>query len=107
MQVVDKLGLSFSSTKELNDLIDKALPGRPPFETREVVIGGETHELQYRDILACIRSLYGDPEFTQDLVFSPEHHYSDRDRTCRVYSEMHTGDWWWAVQVREFLLLVE
>ena len=107
LQVVEKLGLSFSSTKELNDIIDKALPGRPPFKTREVTIGGETLELHYRDILTCIRSLYGDPEFIQDLIFSPEHHYSDRDHTCRVYSEMHTGDWWWAVQVRGCLRLME
>ena len=41
-QVANKLGLSFSSTKELNDIVDKALPGRPPFETRELAIGGET-----------------------------------------------------------------
>ena len=54
---------------ELNDIIDKALPGCPPFKTCEVTIGGETLELHYRDILTCIRSLYGDPEFIQDLIF--------------------------------------
>jgi hypothetical protein len=104
---VDKLGLSFSSTKELNGIIDNTLPGRPHFKTRTLHIGGKTLELHFRDILACIRSIYGDPEFVQDLVFAPERHYADRERTCRVYSEMHTGDWWWAVQVHNSLLNVE
>ncbi|KAN0141530.1 hypothetical protein V8E53_000775 [Lactarius tabidus] len=97
-EVVDKLGLSFSSTKELNDIIDNVLPGRPPFVCREFVIGGETLEFYFRDILSCIRSIYSDPAFAQDLIFAPEQHYTDHERTEHVYSEMHTGDWWWAVQ---------
>ncbi|KAH9040246.1 hypothetical protein EDB84DRAFT_1647334 [Lactarius hengduanensis] len=44
------------------------------------------------------RTLYGNPEFARDLVFAPECHYTDHEQTCRVYSEIHTGDWWWAVQ---------
>jgi hypothetical protein len=47
----------------------------------------------------CIRSIYGDPEFARDLVFAPEHRYMDHTRTERIYSEMHTGDWWWEIQV--------
>jgi hypothetical protein len=76
------------------------LPGRPPFECRSLVIGGETLELHFRNILACIRSIYSDPEFAQDLAVAPERHYADQERRT-VYSEMYTGDWWWAVQVRK------
>ena len=83
------------------------LPGRPAFQSREVVIGGETLEFYQRDILGCIRSIYGDPEFAQDLVVTPERHYSDQGRTEHIYSEMHTGDWWWAVQVRNTILDTE
>jgi hypothetical protein len=61
-KVVDKLGLSYNSTKQLNNIIDNVLPGRPPFECRNLVIGGEALELYFRDILACIRSIYSDPE---------------------------------------------
>ncbi|KAN0134109.1 hypothetical protein V8E53_008046 [Lactarius tabidus] len=46
----------------------------------------------------CIQAIYGDPEFTEHLILAPEHHYTDHECKCRVYSEMHTGDWWWAVQ---------
>ena len=50
--------------------------------------------------MQCIRALYGDPEFARELVFAPERHYLDPERTRRIYNEMHTGDWWRAVQVR-------
>ena len=76
------------------------MPGRPPFQCRNFVLGGETLELYSRDVLSCIRSIFGDPAFARDLIIVPERHYADRERTERMYSEMHTGDWWWAVQVR-------
>lgn len=63
-------------------------------------MGGENLEFHHRDIILCVRSLFGNPEFAQDLVFAPERHYADAERSCRTYSEMHTGDWWWSVQVR-------
>jgi Plavaka transposase len=97
--VVPKLGLSFSTVKQLNDIID-GLPGRPPFLSKVYEIGGEALEFYYRDIVPCLRALYGDPEFKDDLIFAPERHFMTEERTCRVYNEMHTGDWWWSVQVR-------
>ena len=97
-KVVNKLGLSYSSARELNHIID-TLPGRPPFKSQDFTIGGETLTFYFRDVMQCIQALYGDPEFAHELVFVPERHYLDPECTCRVYSEMHTGDWWWAVQV--------
>ncbi|KAH9015234.1 hypothetical protein EDB85DRAFT_2076369 [Lactarius pseudohatsudake] len=96
-QLVDRLELSYRNPRELNNIIDK-LPGRPPFKCWELLISDETLHFYYRDIVQCIRALYGDPEFARDMVFTPERHYTRHDRTCRVYSDMHTGDWWWAVQ---------
>ncbi|KAH8996568.1 hypothetical protein EDB83DRAFT_2509885 [Lactarius deliciosus] len=98
-ELVDKLGLSYKTSAELNNLIDKALPGRPSFQCEDLVIGGETLQFHYRDIVPCIRSLFGNPEFAHELVFAPERHYTDAERMCRVYSEMHMGDWWWSVQM--------
>lgn len=98
-KVIDKLGLSYRTPKELNDIIDKELPGRPQFQCQDLTIAGDTLQFYFRDVIQCIRTLYGDPEFAHDLVFAPERHYTDHQRTCRVYSEMHTGDWWWSVQV--------
>ena len=98
-KVVNKLGLSYGSARELNHIIRHTLPGRPPFKSQDFTIGGETLTFYFRDVMQCIQALYGDPEFAHELVFVPERHYLDPEHTCRVYSEMHTRDWWWAVQV--------
>lgn len=97
----ERLGLSYSNSNELNQIIDEHLPGRPRFQRKEVVVeaAGEAFELYYRDIIQCIRSLFGDPEFAPVLVFAPERHYTDDDEVNREYSEMHTGTWWWSTQV--------
>ena len=80
------------------------MPGRPPFECKVLNIGGEKLEFYCRDALDCIRSIYGDPQFAQDLVFAPERHYTSHERTSRLYNEMYTCDWWWTVQVRKLQL---
>ena len=82
------LGLSYHTVKQLNELVDYKLPGRPSFQCKELVIGQECLEFYYRDILGCIRSLYGDPQYAQDLVFAPERHYTSHERKSRVYHEM-------------------
>ena len=97
-KVVNKLGLSYNTAKELDHMIDTLL-GQPPFKSQNFTIGGELLTFYFRDVMQCIQALYGDPEFAHELVFVPERHYADPERTCRIYSEIHTGDWWWAVQV--------
>ncbi|KAH8982305.1 hypothetical protein EDB83DRAFT_2326586 [Lactarius deliciosus] len=97
-QLVDRLELSYRNTRELDAIIDQELPGRPPFKCWDLLIGGKTLHLYYRDIIQCLRSLFGDPKLAHDMVFAPERHYTKHDWTCQVYSDMHTGDWWWAVQ---------
>ena len=77
LKVTDRLGLSYRTPNELNNIIDKELPGRPQFKCQDLVIAGETLQFYYRDIIPCIRTLYGDPEFVRDLVFAPECHYTD------------------------------
>lgn len=76
------------------------LPGRPPFVCKELVMGGEHLKFYCREILPSIKAIFGDPELKNDLIFAPERHFTDNERTCRIYNEMHTGDWWWSVQVR-------
>ncbi|KAH9010197.1 hypothetical protein EDB83DRAFT_2508909 [Lactarius deliciosus] len=96
-EVTNRLGVSYSSAKELDRIIN-TLPSRPPFECEDFTIGGERLSFYFRNVLQCIRTLFGDPEFVHELAFAPECHYSDPKRTCHIYSEMHTRDWWWAVQ---------
>lgn len=69
-------------------------------------MAGEAFEVYYCNILSCIKALFGDPEFTPDLLLAPECHYTDKDQKVHVYFEMNTGRWWWKVQVRLLFPLV-
>ncbi|KAG2345891.1 hypothetical protein BDR05DRAFT_1012129 [Suillus weaverae] len=96
--VSERLGLSYKNSRELNMLIDKELPTRPKFRREQIVVAGEAFDIFYRDVIECIKALYGDPDFADFLVFSPERHYTDDDETVRLFSDMHTGKWWWNTQ---------
>ena len=101
VQLAKALGLSFSSTQELNRIIDKKLPnGLPQFIREEVELAGQKYEFYHRDVLECVRALYGDPELAECLVHAPEKHYTGPDKRSRVFSEMNSGRWWWTRQVR-------
>ena len=47
----------------------------------------------------CIAEIYGRHDLVPHLKFKPERHYADADKTIRIYGDMHTGRWWWEVQV--------
>ncbi|KAJ3564141.1 hypothetical protein NP233_g8487 [Leucocoprinus birnbaumii] len=91
------LGLSYKNTRELNNIVDN-LPTIPKFQEREVVIDGETIIFHSRDIVACLKHLWRDPELVDDLILEPEQQWADKERTSRLYHEMNTGDWWWTTQ---------
>ena len=90
----------FKNSRELNELIDKHLPGRPPFRRKEILVGDEVCELYFRDIIQCIRALFCDPDLAPYLIMAPERHYTDEDKEEMVYHDMYTGKWWWFTQVR-------
>ncbi|THU88810.1 hypothetical protein K435DRAFT_916207 [Dendrothele bispora CBS 962.96] len=97
-QVSEGLGLSYQNSLELNKIIDDLPSRRPAFTRQEVVIAGQAFDLYKRDIIECIRALYGNPDHCQYLCFSPEQHYTDADKTCRLYHDFYTGRWWWDTQ---------
>ncbi|KAG2344878.1 hypothetical protein BDR05DRAFT_1016338 [Suillus weaverae] len=80
-EVHEKLGLSYKNSKELNKIIDKQLPGRPKFRREQIVVAGEAFNVFYRDIIECVKALYGDLDFANFLVFTPERHYADKEQT--------------------------
>ena len=84
---------------ELNDIIDSHLGGPPSFQCKELCIGNERLDFYCRDTLQCIRLLFGDLAFVQHLVLFPVQHYTSAEQSCRIVNEMHTGDWWWSLQV--------
>ncbi|KAJ6605728.1 hypothetical protein B0H10DRAFT_2311298 [Mycena sp. CBHHK59/15] len=96
--VRESLDLSYGTSAQLNKIIDEKLPGRPKFTRSEVVVNGEVFYLYSRDILECVRALWGDTDFAPYLFVAPERHYIDKDKTIRMYHNMHTGKWWWSTQ---------
>ena len=62
------------------------------------MVAGEAFDFHYRDVLECIRALFGDLEFAKHLILAPERHYVDKDQTIRYYCDLYTGKWWWSTQ---------
>ena len=98
-QIQELLSLSYKNTKELNKIVDQQLPRRPEFHRSVVVVDGMSFDVYFRDIIECIKVLYGDPEFAPYLVFVPEKHYLDKKGGIRLYHDLQTGRWWWSTQV--------
>ncbi|KAG2054209.1 hypothetical protein BDR06DRAFT_1050430 [Suillus hirtellus] len=96
--VSEHLDLSYKNSRELNVIIDKQLPGRPTFCRKQIIVAGEAFDIYYQDVLECIKALYSDPDFVDYLVFTPECHSTDDNEMVRLYSDMHTGKWWWNTQ---------
>jgi hypothetical protein len=64
-----------------------------------VMAGSESCKVFYCNIIECIKSLFGDPNFTLYLHFAPEKHYTDELKESQMYHNMHTGKGWWSMQV--------
>jgi hypothetical protein len=97
----ERLGLSYRNSRELNKLVDN-LPQRPHFQRGDIRIGTEVIEVYHRDIMQCLKALYGDPEFASFLKFRPEKHFTTSEQNgqeSRQYHEMHTAKWWWKTQI--------
>ena len=51
----------------------------------------------FRDLEDTIQYLLRQRVYAEHLVFEPMHEFDDEGN--RVYTDMHTGDWWWTTQV--------
>ena len=54
------------------------------------IVGSEVCEVFYRDIIDCIKSLFGNPNFMLYLCFAPEKHYTNNTKDVQMYHDMHT-----------------
>lgn len=59
--------------------------------------GIEPGEYFYRNPLQCIEHLLRQPAYADSLTYAPVREYNSEGH--RVYSEIHTADWWWDTQV--------
>jgi hypothetical protein len=98
-QLSEMLGLSYNNVRDLNKIIDTQIPDRPRFVRQDVDIAGETVSMYSRNIIDCIKALYGNAKFADRMVFRPERHYDPDNVRQRCYHDLHTGKWWWQTQV--------
>ena len=80
LMVQERLELTFKNARELNKLIDDRLPDRLPFQRHELMMDEKVCEVYFWDILACICGLFGDLDFALYLIFTPEKHYTDKEK---------------------------
>lgn len=100
VQVYEHLGLSYHSLQQLNNIIESSLPEIPKFQQEPVVMGGKVFEMYSRNIINCIKYLFGDPEFVLHLLLTPKHHFADTAKINKAVHEMNSCCWWWNTQVR-------
>lgn len=98
--MVDTLGFQFRTNRAMNKIVDTLPNGRPSFTRQEIKLNGLNINVYFRNIIECIRALFGNPDFAQYLVFLPEKHYLEGTdgKRIRIYHDMHTGNWWFTVQ---------
>ena len=66
------MGTLYKNANELNKKIDSLPTHRPKFKRRKVEHAGETHKFFSRDIIGCIKELFGHHDFVPHLKFKPE-----------------------------------
>jgi hypothetical protein len=55
-----------------------------------------------RDIIKSMRWLMPQPAYAEHHIYAPRHCFGSHTPPKRLYTEMHTADWWWETQVRRY-----
>ncbi|KAF9455751.1 hypothetical protein BDZ94DRAFT_1135920, partial [Collybia nuda] len=95
------LGLSFKNIRALHQKLDSIPEKAGSWYTKTLSFKDKPDQkftIRHRDVIQCIKSLWGDPAFADHLVYQPRRVFSDSTRKNRVYSELWTGKWWNAIQ---------
>ena len=78
------------------------LPKQGKWHTRTMTLSEDPtvqHQIYYRNPIDVIKSLWSNPTYADQMVFSPQKLWTSSDKTSQLYNEMWTGDWWWKIQV--------
>ncbi len=57
----------------------------------------QTVPFWYRNPVECIEFLLQQPAYRDHMVYAPVREYNEEGE--RMYSELHTSNWWWRMQV--------
>src|ERR671929_247092 len=90
---------TFKSAYTLEKHLKTLDPHDSYLEWSEGTMDDGSHSISffYRNIVDCVRYLIGQIAYKNCMVYAPVREYSCEG--ARVYSEMHTAEWWWEIQV--------
>jgi hypothetical protein len=54
-----------------------------------------------RDVTKSMRWLMRQPAYPEHLIYAPQSSFNSDTPPKRLYTKMHTADWWWEKQVRK------
>ena len=103
--------LRFPSFKNM-DRVQKLVASRPDdlalgewdLHTFEDMRWTDNHQrlIKYwsRDIIKSMRWLMRQPAYAEHLIYAPQRCFNSDTPPRRLYTEMHTADWWWETLVR-------
>ena len=110
---ISSLSLSFKNAKKKIEIIEKQLPQGPRWRSSSITLPdapAEPQEFYHRDILECVKFLFRDPSFAEDMLYKATELYEPGEGQGeapdtfeglnRVYGEMNTGDLWVEEEVR-------
>lgn len=95
--------VSFSSPYTLKALVDAMEPDMGTKSWKEgrarffADVKNEWKLFYYRDVVKMIQQIFRQPAYKEHLIYSPVKEFNGKGG--RVYSDLHTADWWWRKQV--------
>jgi len=79
-------------------------PGEWELHTLEDMRWNDNHQrrIKYcsRDIIKNMRWLMRQPAYAKHLIIAPQQCFKSKAPPKRLYTEIHTADWWWVTQER-------
>jgi len=108
IKVVEKLGLSYHNIRGLHQKLDEMPEKGGKWKTENLRFKDRPNELftlRYRDPVEAIQSLWKDSQLSPEMVFASRKIFSDKTCQNRIFTEMWTGKWWPALQVKIMLIL--
>lgn len=95
-------GECFTSSYTLCNLLDDLDPDLAPSSWKPWAIdhhGVGLIEFRYRSVEKMIRHIFKQQSHTPYMVYKPVREYTAADKEYRLFSELHTAEWWWKMQV--------
>ena len=103
---MEKLGLSYHNIRGLHQKLNEMPEKGGKWKTENLRFKDRPNELftlRYRDPVEAIKSLWKDSQLSPEMVFASRKIFSDKTCENRIFTEMWTGKWWPALQVKIML----